>query len=173
MLAKCLPHWEAAMGSCFHFELAVRLLAQKFFAGESVTRDIGDRPGRDGLLTMLFGRVPFDEGERAFLPKCNTLRNKLIHCEPDALLRVIRELAPDFRPPSLVQQVEIGGTGSGAEILRALETLEGAVDVMTTTSRAEGFVGWMLQAAADGTFRIAVELLQRGMDVLDSKLACA
>jgi hypothetical protein len=28
-LLSCLPKWEAAMGSCFHFEVAVRLLAQK------------------------------------------------------------------------------------------------------------------------------------------------
>jgi hypothetical protein len=78
---------------------------------------------------------------------------------------------PDFQPPALVQRVEIGGARSSEDILRALETLEGAVDVMTTTSRAEGFVGWMLQAAADGTFRVAVELLQQGMDMLDVKSA--
>jgi len=35
MLARCLPKWEAAMGACFQFELVVRLLAGKFFAGES------------------------------------------------------------------------------------------------------------------------------------------
>ena len=169
LLELCLPKWQTAMAACFHFELLVRLLAQKFFAGESVTRDVADGRKGDGLLTLLFGRLEFSSDERLFLPKCNTLRNKLIHCEPDALLRVVRELAPEFTPRSMVRRLTLEEQASGAQILAAIQTQDGAVDVMNTTSRADGFLGWMIQSASDGTFELATELLRRGMVMVDSK----
>src|SRR5260370_22767373 len=89
MLAFSLPRWEEAMLSCFHFEVKVRLLAGKVFPAESVTREIGDT--KNGLLVLLFQRLTFSDNEKAFLPKCNTLRNKLIHCEPDAVRRLGQE----------------------------------------------------------------------------------
>ena len=42
VLAVALPHWGEAMLGCFAFEAKVRLLAGKFFRGESVKREIGD-----------------------------------------------------------------------------------------------------------------------------------
>jgi hypothetical protein len=169
MLALCLPKWDAAMGSCFHFELVVRLLAQKFFAGESVTRDIADGKKGDGLLTLLFRRVNFTEAEKTFLPKCNTLRNKLIHCEPDGVLRIVQELLPGLNPKSVVQQLRFPPASSGAEILETIQTQKGAVDVLATTSRSDGFLGWMLQAAGDGTFDHATTILRHGLTIVDSK----
>lgn len=169
LLARCLPTWEAAMGSCFHFELLVRLLAQKHLGGESVTRDIGDRGTRPGLLSRLFETLEFSEEEQAFLPKCNTLRNKLIHCEPDGVLRVVRELVPGFDPENRVHKHELPPGGSGEAILETLESQRGAVPVQSTSSRTDGFLGWMIQATVDGTFELAVELLGRGMAIVDSK----
>lgn len=169
MLALSLPKWDAAMGSCFHFELVVRLLAQKFFAGESVTRDIADGRKGKGLLTLLFGRVNFSAEEKAFLPSCNTLRNKLIHCEPDGVQRIVQELLPGRNPKSVVQQIRFRPESSGAEILETIQTQKGAVDVLATTSRSDGFLGWMLQAAVDGTFEHAATILRRGVMIVDSK----
>src|SRR5690348_13402023 len=80
-LGSCLPAWEGAMGACFHFEVIVRLAANRFFPTESVTRDIGTGSKEKGLLELLFAKLEFSTGEKAFLPKCNTLRNKIIHCE--------------------------------------------------------------------------------------------
>ena len=168
MLAMCLPAWEGAMLGCFHFEVKVRLLAGKFFPPESVTTEIGPK---DGLLALLFKRLSFTDEEAAFLPKCNTLRNKLIHCEPDAVRRLVQELDPDFRPPDVVQQVRIPDdmrTGEG--ILELLNTGKTAVAVSTTSSRSEGFLGWMLQAAGDGTFDRARRVFIHGMQIIDSKL---
>jgi hypothetical protein len=115
------------MGSCFHFELLVRLLAQKHFSGESVTRDIGDRGNQQGLLSRLFQTLTFSEDEKLFLPKRNTVRNKLIHCEPDALLRIVQELVPAFNPPSIASKLTFPQPGSAETILAALESQRGAI----------------------------------------------
>lgn len=165
-----LPHWEDAMGSCFHFELVVRLLAGKFWPAESVTNKIGDQPGKPGLLTKLFQEVPFTAVEKEFLPKCNTLRNKLIHCEPDALARLIQDLVPTFQPPNLVQQIPLPDTTTSGSIIAAIEHRTGAVDVQATVSREEGFFGWMLQAAGDGTFDHAIAILKRGVETVRAKI---
>lgn len=157
------------MGSCFHFELLVRLLAQKHFAGESVTRDIADGRRGEGLLSLLFGKLTFTDEERAFLPKCNRLRNKLIHCEPDGVLKVVQELVPAFDPSSNVRKFVFPPDSTGETIMRVLDAHEDAVDVQDTTSRTDGFLGWMMQAATDGTFDLAVELLQYGMAIVDAK----
>ena len=169
MLGLSLPKWEEAMGSCFHFELVVRLLANTSFPAESVTRDVADGKKGTGLLTLLFQHLPFTDEEKAFLPKCNTLRNKLIHCEPDAVARLVKELNPGFNPPPAVSLLRISPDASGADILNVLNTREGAIDVRDTNSRLDGFAGWTLQAAGDGTFDQAVATLRRGIQVLDSK----
>jgi len=173
MLELCLPKWQAAMVACFQFELVVRLLAQKWFAGESVTRHIGDGSKGMGLLSLLFLKLEFSPEERVFLPRCNTLRNKLIHCEPDALLRIVRELEPQFNPASAVRRTTLEPGASGADILSAIATQAGAVDMMSTTSQSDGFLGWMLQAASDGTFEAATELLIRGMTIVEAKTVAA
>jgi hypothetical protein len=73
MLSLSLPQWEAAMHACFHFEVMVRILAQKHFLGESITRDIGDNNKKgEGLLTMLFRTLAFTDDEKQFLRRCNT-----------------------------------------------------------------------------------------------------
>lgn len=149
----------------------MRLLAQKFFAGESVVRDIADGKKGSGLLTLLFGRLPFSDDEKAFLLKCNTLRNKLIHCEPDGVLRIVQELDPTFTPPSLAVQLDISESSSGADTLEVIQGQRGAIDVLATTSRSAGFLGWMLQSTSDGTFHHAVEILTRGMTIIDTKAA--
>ncbi len=155
------------MLSCFHFEVKVRLLAGKVFPAESVTREIGDT--KNGLLVLLFQRLTFSDNEKAFLPKCNTLRNKLIHCEPDAVRRLVQELIPSFQPPSMVQQIPIPDNATGAAILDVLADRAGAVDVAETLSRNDGFSGWMIQAANDGTFDLAAEIFRRGIAIISDK----
>jgi hypothetical protein len=169
MLGLSLPKWEAAMGSCFHFELVVRLLAGIKFPSESVNRDIADGKKGEGLLTLLFRQMSFTDEERAFLPKCNTLRNKLIHCEPDAVLRLVQDLVPGFQPPSVMKQFNISPGASGTDILQMIVSREGATDVLKTSSRKQGFTGWMVQAAQDGTFDQANALLGRGIAIVDSR----
>jgi hypothetical protein len=170
VLNLTLPRWEAAMGSCFHFELAVRLLANPSFPTESVTRDVADGKRGQGLLTLLFGHLTFSEEEKAFLVKCNTLRNKLIHCEPDAVARLAKELNPAFSPPPVAIQVNISDSPRES-LVRAVTTGEGAIDIRDTRSRTEGFLGWMLQAAGDGTFDQAVAAFGQGIRILDTKAA--
>ena len=169
MLALALPPWERAMVSCFHFELAVRLLAQKFFAGDSVTRDIATGKKGEGLLPMLFRKIAFRQEEIALLPKCNTLRNKLIHCEPDAVLKIVQELVPKFDPPNLVHQIDFPTDASGSDNLKALTTPNGAIPVKDTSSRQEGFAGWMIQAAGDGTFDRASGIVRYGAWIMNAK----
>jgi hypothetical protein len=169
MLGLSLPKWEAAMGSCFHFELVVRLLANISFPGESVSRDVADGKKGPGLLTLLFQHLHFSDEERMFLPKCNTLRNKLVHCEPDAVAKLVKELNPEFAPPPAVSLLRISPEASGADILQVLSNRDGAMDVRDTSSRLEGFAGWMLQAAGDGTFDQAVAVLRHGIQIIDSK----
>jgi hypothetical protein len=178
-VAFALPHWEEAMLSCFHFEMKVRLLAGKFYPGESVTTDIGDKgkavqggkAAKPGLLSMLFQRpkLPFTADEKTFLPKCNTLRNKLIHCEPDGVRKLVQELLPAFQPPNKVTSLKFGVGASGAAILDALKTQKGAVPVAATPSRQDGFFGWMLQAAGDGTFDLAAGIFKHGIGIITAK----
>jgi hypothetical protein len=56
-------------------------------------------------------------------------------------------------------------------LVRAVTTGEGAIDVRDTHSRSEGFLGWVLQAAGDGTFGQAVAAFGQGIRILDSKAA--
>lgn len=168
-LALCLPKWEQAMGACFHFELCVRLLAQKHFLGESVSTDVGDQKRKPGLLTMLFGRLQFSDEEREFLPKCNRLRNKLIHCEPDKVVAVLREIVPEFRPTNKIQELKFGAEASAEEMIEVIRTRRNAINVQDTTSRQEGFLGWMMQAAHDGTFHLTAQVLGKAIMILNSK----
>jgi hypothetical protein len=170
-LAVSLPHWEEAMLSCFHFEMLVRLLAGKFYPAKSVTTEIGDKRGQPGLLTTLFHRpkLAFTSAERAFLPKCNTLRNKLIHCEPDAVRKLVQELTPTFQPPDVVQVVRLPPGASGMAILDVLKTKKGAVKVSATASRQDGFHGWMLQASRDGTFDMAAGIFRFAIGIIKAK----
>src|SRR4051794_29966374 len=149
MLAMALPSWEEAMASCFHFEMKVRLLAGVFFPAESVTRDIGDKTNGkqkvDGLLILVFQKFAFTSEEKAFLTKCNTFRNKLIHCEPDAVRRLVQELDPTFLPPFIVEQIALPQGATGKDVLEIITTRKGAVPVPETSSRSDGFAGWMIQ----------------------------
>ena len=170
MLSLSLPQWEAAMHACFHFEVMVRILAQKHFLGESITRDIGDNNKKgEGLLTMLFRTLTFTDDEKQFLRRCNTLRNKLIHCEPDAVLRVLQEFKPDFKPPGLAFMIKLSGGQSDSDLLNANQTMSGAVPVQDTSSREEGFLGWMLDSAGNGTFGLATEVFVRAVLIANSK----
>jgi hypothetical protein len=174
-LAFSLPHWEEAMLSCFHFEVNVRLLAAKFYPAESVGTDIGDKKDKPGLLTKLFQRskLAFSEKEKSFLPKCNTLRNKLIHCEPDAVRKMVKELMPAFQPPDKVQQFKVPVGASRAAIHDFLNARKGAVNVSATSSRQDGFFGWMLQASQDGTFDMAAGFFRFGIGVIKAKALLA
>lgn len=168
-LAVALPHWRDAMLSCFYFEVKVRLLAGKFHPAESVTREIGDP--KNGLLAMLFQhpKLTFTADEKAFLPKCNALRNKLIHCEPDAVRKLVQELIPSFQPPNKVQKLKFPEGATAATMLDVLKTQKGAVPVAATPSRQDGFFGWMLQAAHDGTFDLAADIFMYGIGIIGAK----
>jgi hypothetical protein len=164
-----LPQWEGAMRACFHFEVIVRILAQKHFLGESITRDVADGKKGEGLLTLLFRLLTFTEEEKLYLLRCNSLRNKLIHCEPDGVLRVLREIMPDFAPPNRAFRINLSGGESGAELVTTIQTMRGAVPVQRTSSREDGFLGWMLESAANGTFLFAVEVFVGAVRIVDSK----
>jgi hypothetical protein len=168
MLSLAQPKWEAAMVSCFRFELGVRMLAGKFFGGDSVTRQVGSRTGQPGLLTMLFERpdLNFTDVEKVSLARCVRVRNKLIHCEPDVLRKIVQEADPSFRPPSLVLQLDVPVDEGAERVLEALTSMRDAVDVAETSSRDEGFQGWMLQTAMDGTFDGAVRIFRQGIEML-------
>jgi hypothetical protein len=137
-----------------------------------VTRDVADGKKGQGLLTLLFGHLAFADEEKVFLVKCNTLRNKLIHCEPDAVARLAKELNPAFSPPPVATQVNVSDSTRDS-LVRAVTTGEGAIDVRDTNSRTEGFLGWVLQAAGDGTFDQATAAFGEGIRILDSKAARA
>jgi len=170
-LATCLPSWEAAMGTCFHFEVSVRLLAQKHFGGQSITEDVGDKEKgqKPGLLSMLFDKLSFVDEEKAFLPRCNRLRNKIIHCEQDALQAFVRELKPDFVPRPTVARMRFSKGASAEEMISVIQNQTNAVPVQGTSTRVDGFYGWMLEAACDGTFETATSLLGRGIRIINSK----
>lgn len=78
---------------------------------------------------------------------------------------------PDFRPPNAVVKIPLPSGGSGEQILEALQTLRHAVEVQETSSTSDGFFGWMMQAASDGTFDHAVMIFERGIKMLDPKFA--
>lgn len=171
-LAFCLPRWEAAMGACFLLEAEVRLAAGKYFPAESVGLELGDKsPSKRGLLTLLFSRVQFEEGEQVVLRKCVGLRNKLIHCEPDALQKQLKELVQDFEPQGQVVQMRFPEGATAAEMIKIVQTRAGAVPVQETVSRSEGFHGWMLEASANGTFEMAVEVFRVAIAMINSKLS--
>jgi len=171
MLAQSLPAWESAMGACFHFELIARLLAGRYFPAESVSLELAGQGKKPGLLSLLFDRLDFDDEEQAFLRECVRLRNKLVHCEPDAVQRIVRGLQPTFTPPNLVVQGKFPEGASGSEILEAIQGSGGKVDVGATVSREEGFLGWMLQASQDGTFELATRSLDEGISMLNRQRA--
>ena len=172
MLDVSLPAWERAVGACFHYEVMVRILAQKHFAGESIKKDIADKgkgKGKGkGLLTMLFEALSFSQPEQEFLLRCNYPRNKLIHCEPDAVLRVLQQIEPNFKPTDAAFMMKLAD--EEPDLLGRLQTLSGVVRVQTTSSREEGFVGWMLEAAGNGTFALAAQVFVRAVQVVNSKV---
>jgi len=159
------------MGTSFHFEVSVRLLSQKNFGGRSITQDIAESGNKPGLLKMLFGKLAFTDEEKAFLPQCNRLRNKIIHCEQDALQKAVREMKPDFVPRPQVTRTRFPKGSDPEEMLAALQNRTDAVPVQATSTRADGFYGWMLEAACDGTFETAIDLLGRGIGMINAKAA--
>jgi hypothetical protein len=170
ILAVALPHWGEAMLGCFAFEAKVRLLAGKFFLGESVKREIGDP--KEGLLTLLFNKLDFTDDEQKFFRVCNNLRNKLIHCEPDAVQRLVTELVPTFRPMATVYRFKVPESGLTASIIRnAAENHTGGLPVVDTVSRQDGFAGWLLQAGRDGTFDAAAWAFQAAVAIISAKAA--
>ena len=164
-----LPAWEGAMGACSHYEVMVRILAQKHFAGESITRDIADQGKKKGLLSMLFRKLTFSEKEQRFLLRCNRLRNKLIHCEPDAVLRVLQEIAPAFKPAEVGGMFTLSESQSGDDLVATLTTVRGAVPAQATSSRKDGFLGWMTEAAGNGTFGAAAVVFVKAVLVISAK----
>jgi hypothetical protein len=171
-LSIAISPWENAMRACFRFEVEVRLTAGRKHPADSVSMNIGDHGDKPGLLTLLFGdgELAFDEQEQNLLRKCNTLRNKLIHCEPDAVQRLVRELISDFTPTNLVEQVKISEDTSPAEFEEILQTREGAQPVLNTFSKEQGFYGWMIQAAGDGTFNHAAKILAKASAHIHSRM---
>jgi hypothetical protein len=168
VLAVALPHWGEAMLGCFAFEAKVRLLAGKFFRGESVKREIGDP--KDGLLTLFSNKLDFSDNEQKFLRTCNKLRNKLIHCEPDAVQSLVMELMPDFRPQAAMVRFKVPEGGLTASFVRdSAENPSGGTPVVDTVSRQDGFIGWLLQAGCDGTFDVAAQVFRVAMDIIRAK----
>lgn len=161
------------MGTCFHFEVAVRLLAQKHFAGRSITENVGGQEKNDaknpGLLSLLFTKLSFSDEEKSFLRQCNHLRNKIIHCEPDALQAAIKAMKPDFAPAAKVVRGHFPKGANSEETRSVLENQTNAVPVKETSTRTDGFYGWMWEAASDGTFEMATNLLGRGIHIINSK----
>lgn len=158
-LAKSLP--TAAMGACFHFELMIRLL---------VGRD--DPPARLRKRSSILARLkPHFAAAREweYLDDCSELRNKLTHCELDAVRKIVLRRVPDFKPRDLVHEAKVE---DGAPILpqrERMQRLENTIAVSQTFSRSNGFMGWMLQGSQDGTFELATVVLERGVDLLNAK----
>lgn len=170
LLATALPQWARAMLGCFTVEVKVRLLAGKYFPSESVAKDIGAQEG--GLLELLFAKLAFSDDEKAFLRRCIKLRNKLIHCEPDKVRSLVQEFDPTFRPPNLFKKFRVPEGGlTAAVVVDAVTNGTGGVNVIGTRSRDEGFLGWMLQAAEDGTFDRAAEIFRQGGNIISGKAA--
>jgi hypothetical protein len=166
-LAIALPSWEKAMRACFRFEVQVRLTVGQKHPADSVSKDIG---GQHGLLPLMFRELTFDKEEQRLLEKCNTLRNKLIHCQPDAVQRLVKELDSGFAPPNLVEQVKIPeGTGL-ADFEEILQTRKGAQPVLSTFSKERGFYAWMIQAANDGTFDLSAKILAEASELIHSRI---
>ncbi len=172
-VALALPPWEIAMRACFRFELEVRLTVGRKRPADSVALDIGDKHykgnPRPGLLSLLFEQYEFSPKEQEFIRKCNTLRNKLIHCEPDKVQELAMELARGFSPQNLVTNIPIPDDASGADVKRILTNLEGASPVRNTTARDQGFFGWMLQAAGDGTFSVAAGAIAHATRIIHER----
>jgi hypothetical protein len=170
-LAFSLPAWENAMGACFLLEAVVRLFAGKFFPGESVRLDLGDKSSKQpGLLTLLFSKVDFTESEREILRKSVGLRNKLIHCEPDVLQARLKELVSGFNPSGEVFQLRFPDGATAPEMIQIMQTRAGAIPVQETVSRTNGFLGWMMEAASDGTFEVAQGVFRIAIAIVHSKL---
>ncbi len=166
-LANALPHWARAMLGCFTVEAKVRLLAGKYFPSESVTKEIGTD---GGLLDLLFGKLGFSDEEKTFLRRCIKLRNKLIHCEPDKVRSILQEIDPTFQPPNLFKKFSVPEGGlTDAVVIDAVTNGTGGVNVVGTKSRDEGFMGWMLQAAGDGTFDRAAKIFTQAGDLINNK----
>jgi hypothetical protein len=168
VLAIALPHWGEAMLGCFAFEAKVRLLAGKFFLGESVKREIGDP--KDGLLTLLFNKLQFTDEEQKFLRSCNRLRNKLIHCEPDAVQILVLELVPAFRPGAAMVRFEVPKSGLTDSFVRdSVEDPSTGTPGINTISKQDGFIGWLLQAGCDGTFDVAAQIFRAAIAIVSAK----
>jgi len=163
MLGISLPRWDEAMLACFHFELQVRLLASKYFPSESVVDKTAD------LLKLLYKKIPFAQDEKVRLTRCNQLRNKLIHCEPDALLKLVKESNPGFCPAPVVREVDI--PQSTLTISKLFGAIARAVNVQSTSSRDAGFQGWMMESASNGTFTQVTAMLNDGTALLFEKAA--
>ena len=168
-LAVALPQWARAMLGCFTVEAKLRLLTGKYFPAESVTKDLGEA---GGVLDLLFRKLPFADEEQVFLRRCVRLRNKLIHCEPDEVRRLVQEFVPAFQPPSVFKKFRVPEGGLSPEaIIDAVTSGSGGVNVPDTKSRDQGFLGWMMQAAQDGTFDLAAEIFRRGIEIISAKAA--
>jgi hypothetical protein len=58
---------------------------------------------------------------------------------------------------------------SAEEMISVIQNQTNAVAVQGTSACADGFYGWMLEAACDGTFETATSLLGRGIRIINSK----
>jgi len=167
ILATAFPQWARAMLGSFTVEAKVRLLAGKYFPSESVTKEVG---ADGGLLDLLFGKLAFSDDEKTFLRRCIRLRNKLIHCEPDKVRSILQEIDPAFQPLNLFKRFSVPEGGlTKAGVIDAITNGTGGVNVVGTKSRDEGFMGWMLQAAGDGTFDQAAEIFTQAGDLINDK----
>ena len=119
---------------------------------------------------MLFEKLDFTDDEETLLRKCTTLRNKLIHCEPDAVQRLVTELLPAFRPQVAMFQFHFPKGGLTPAVVRnAVENRTDGVPVTQTVSRQDGFIGWMMQAGYDGTSGLATKILRATIDIISAK----
>jgi len=159
VLAHSLAKWEAATLACTRFEFGIRLQVGVTHPRESV----------NAKLSELIPLTGCSESEQATLALCVRARNKLLHCELDALLAVLTQADATFQP----QRRSTKAIEVGRNPLDTLNQLSSAVDVQDTKTRDEGFFGWLLEASSTGMFEQAVRLLDEGLSLANARHSAA
>lgn len=149
-------------------ELKVRLLANK-------TREIQDSAyafkvsdTEDAILKYFSDKKMLTEDESKTIVATRKIRNKVLHCEFDAAVKLIEAASGKPLPGPGVKVIKIAENATGEDILKSIfgDAIE-RKDVKDTTLKEGGLFGWLLDLAQRGGFSAAIEQFKKSLEVID------
>ena len=149
-------------------ELKVRLLANK-------TKEIQDSAyafkvadTEDAVLKYFTDKKMISEDESKLIVGTRRIRNKILHCEFDAAVKLIEDVSGKPLSGPSVRVIKLAENASGEDILKSImgEAVE-PIEVKNTTLKEGGLFGWLLDLVQRGGFNEAITQFKRSLEVID------